>query len=229
MDIINFVDFQNAGTRFVFNGAITWIISQMARAIESKKDHLLRIRAGAVVANEPKMIWVKALSRVFSSTAELKQVNKFNLMLENVLANKSDHFIMDINQVLQDHNLYSLQNNLNEYGKKRFWSEIDKQIEKFDKHRISLKPQHQVFTDSTSASCGDHDHPLQEQSGDKQDACTTGLIRMAQIPHRYDRFEDSRNPRPWNRHNSNNRHRHFCRDRIRNTGPSSPRTDGCYT
>ena len=38
-----------------------------------------------------------------------------------------------------DENLYSFQGFLNDYGKKRFWSEIDRQIEDFEKQKVSLK------------------------------------------------------------------------------------------
>ena len=116
MDLIDFIDFNDAGTRFVFGEAINWIISQILRAIESKKDHL-RIRVGPVTAGEPKIIWIKAISRFFASTDNLIQINKFNGMLEDHLADRANHFIMDVSQVMHDHNLYTVHNALNAYGK----------------------------------------------------------------------------------------------------------------
>ena len=85
-DILQFVNFSQQGTRYVCREAISWIVAQMARAIDAKKDQLLRKKAGAVIANEPKIVWVKAVKNMNLDTQSIKQINKFNSMLEDVLA-----------------------------------------------------------------------------------------------------------------------------------------------
>ena len=139
-DILRFIDFDRSGTRFVFGGGITFVISQITRAIDAKKDNLLRRRAGAVIANEPKVIWVKAIKKAFCTSNERFQINKFNVMLEDILADRENHFILDASDVLHSESLFSTNGALNGYGKKQFWLDIDKQIEKFEKKRISLQP-----------------------------------------------------------------------------------------
>ena len=139
-DIINFVNFSASGTRFVLGGAISWLITNINRMLEAKKDALLRKRAGAVIASELKLIWTKTVKKAFHSADQRVQINKFNLMLEDTLADHNSCYLMDVDGVLHNDSLYTVHNTLNSHGQKAFWSEVDNQIEKFEKKQISLKP-----------------------------------------------------------------------------------------
>ena len=64
------------------------------------------------------------------------------MMLEDILADHAGHYIMNVEDILHGVSLFTPLNLLNAHGKKAFWSECDKQIEKFDKKCLSLQPMH---------------------------------------------------------------------------------------
>ena len=61
-------------------------------------------------------------------------------MLHEVLAGKEQHFVMDISSKMDDESLFDSRNELNGFSKVRMWEEINQQLERFDKHKLSLKP-----------------------------------------------------------------------------------------
>ena len=125
-----------------FDSALNWIINQMAKAIESSKDNLQRRRPGAILPYEPKMIWVKMFDRLGTSRHSKSMAYRatFNDSLENALAGKAGHFIMDIDQAMADVIYFDQFNHLNTYGVQNFWTAVDKQLERFEKRIIQLKP-----------------------------------------------------------------------------------------
>ena len=60
-DILNYIYHYTSGISLICGSAIDWITSQVDRAVEIRKDYL-RVRSiGAVSANEPKFLWIRAL------------------------------------------------------------------------------------------------------------------------------------------------------------------------
>ena len=137
-DRIKFVNFSLSGTCFVFSGVISWIVTNMNRAIEGKCDFLLRHHAGAVLVNESKVIWVKPFKCAYHSADQRVLINKFNMMLEEVLADHENSFIIEVDAALHSESFFTGHNSLNSHGQKAFWSEVDKMIEKFEKKKINL-------------------------------------------------------------------------------------------
>ena len=224
MDLINFIDYTKKGTRFIFREAIEWIVAQIIRVIDAKKDNLLRRCAGAVIANEPKIIWMKAIRHVHLPSFQLKLINKFNNMLEDVLADNELHHIMDISESLQDRNLFMHNMELNHYGKVLFWTEIDKNIEKFEKKKASLKPLHRLVS-SKAKGDGDNqnlprrDNAAQPQSEarrtDRQEDINPITIPPRHYSNAVDAYNTSENGfrgntsyrrRPWNRFSNSRRY-----------------------
>ena len=73
----------------------------MKRAIQSKRDFLLKRHAGAIDGSDPQVIWVKMIncfgSSHYSSEEQMQlcwlaQKGKFNRILEDMLAKESNHF-----------------------------------------------------------------------------------------------------------------------------------------
>ena len=213
-DIIQHVDFTASGTRFVLGAAITWVVSQMSRAVEAKKDNLLRRRAGAVIANEPKMIWIKALKKAHSSSDDRAQINKFNSMLEDILADSAGHYLMDVSDAMHGLELFTLQNDLNTYSMQQYWQDVNKQIELFEKRKLSLQPLHQ-FHDA-------HDSCPIETDRSSEEPCPSLPKPPPRKSSPYDTHEnstcrhDTSRPRSrWSRFN-NSRHDQHQRDHDRN-------------
>ena len=80
------------------------------------------------------------MDRINGTNRTLKLRKLFNECLNEVLLGRPGHFIMNINQAMNDTSFFDKDNKLNAYGCAEFWNEIDKQTEKFELRQLSLKP-----------------------------------------------------------------------------------------
>ena len=138
-DILKYADHNTYGIDKVLNRVLIWMLMNMSRAVDMRKDQLYRVKHGAVTAAEPKFIWVKMLQRMPSSDKVLMVRSKFNWMLETLLVDRKHHYVIDINPILWDHEYFNNLNDLNNDGLILFWKEIDECIHLFDKHKLSLR------------------------------------------------------------------------------------------
>ena len=92
------------------------MVSEINNVIEIRRDDLSRVKTGAVTHSEPKIVWIKMINRVGCYDKELAIRNKFNSILENELSGHSGHYVIDLNQKLNDASLFS-NNNLTKEGK----------------------------------------------------------------------------------------------------------------
>ena len=139
-NILEFVKKDDEGIKIVSSGAVNWIIKQMIRAIDSKKDHLRRLKPGAITAGEPKFVWIKMMNRVNGHYPLSQYRDIYNNELEKMLAAREEHFVMDLSSEMSDINYFDQFNQLNGHGRRKFWYEVDRKLEWFDKKKISLKP-----------------------------------------------------------------------------------------
>ena len=156
-DILRFIrrKFDDTEDIELFIGAaLTWIVNQMARTTEAKKDVLKRKIPGSVLSYEPKFIWVRMMDCINGTSKTLRLRKLFNSTLDTVLSKKVGYFVLDVEQAMADVAYFDNSNKLNDYGHTVFWTEIDKQIEKFKKRQISLKP----FSTMRSMQQGSHRH-----------------------------------------------------------------------
>ena len=84
------------------------------------------------------MIWVKTLPKTGSTEEHWDLLDKFNMVLEDVLADRKGHYIMDLQDALKSNNLFDNLHHLNSHGKNAYWKELDEQIELFEKKKIGL-------------------------------------------------------------------------------------------
>ena len=112
----------------------------MECCIESRKDKLRRKKPGALAPNEPKFIWIKMFNRTTNPSKELAVRSKFNTTLENILASKRHHYIVDVTNAMYKSDYFSQNNRITARGKNRFWVEVDQAIEDFDFQKRSLRP-----------------------------------------------------------------------------------------
>ena len=121
-------------------GVINWIMNEMDKVIQSKKDQLKQRKAGAIAAGEPKMIWVAMINRMNICSKLLSVRSEFNKAIEACMANRSGHYFLDVASKIEELGYFNQEHKLNEDGKTRLWKEIDYMIEKFDFQKISLRP-----------------------------------------------------------------------------------------
>ena len=99
---------------------------------------------------------------------------------------------MTLDNALLDVNMFSLQCELNCYGKVQFWTELDNQIEKFEKRAISLKSVHKFSPHNNDGSDGyDRDHEAEGLTSTPE--CSPFREGMRQH-HDYDRRQNTIRP-----------------------------------
>ena len=121
--------------------ALTWVIEQVDRAIEIKKESLQQRKPGALIAGEPKLIWIEMMNKMNGVSKILKMRGKFNELMNNIMANREQHYVINVNRIMDDSSYFDQFNQINEHGITRFWQQIDYHMELFDKKRISLLPE----------------------------------------------------------------------------------------
>ena len=120
--------------------ALSWIINQMNRALEAKKDNMFRKLPGSITANEPKFIWIEMFNRINGYNKCLALRSLYNEKLHEELSVRINHHILAVNNAMSDINLYDAQNKLNGFGRVRFWNKVNNIIQSFDKGQIKLIP-----------------------------------------------------------------------------------------
>ena len=136
----------NANNANMFiEGALKWVMNQLSRATEAKKDEIQRRKPEAVLSYEPKMLWVKMMDCLNGSNKTIRLRSEYNEVSEEMIANKPGHFIIDVNQAMLDVLYFDASNKINDYGRVKFWTEIDQMIEKFERRLITLKPNRPGF------------------------------------------------------------------------------------
>ena len=144
IDLLWHINHWEGGLMALTGTVVNWITNQMIRTVEVRKDDLTKVYTGTAIDGEPLFVWVKMFNRIKqSSNNPLFAVrDKYNRAIEEILAAKRGHYIIDINNAMQDPAYFDEFNQLNPAGQRRFWIEIDRKIEKFeeDKRKYSLKP-----------------------------------------------------------------------------------------
>ena len=139
-DLLRYFNHNTYGIEEVVYEAINWMTKEMKKAIEDKREQLMKIKPGAVIATEPKVVWIKMLQRAMNYDKVLTVRAKYNATLEALLSEKSGHYIIDINPILRDPVYFTRNNELSEDGKVLFWKEVDECIRLFDKRKLKLMP-----------------------------------------------------------------------------------------
>ena len=138
-DLIKHIGHYKFGISAISEQVIKWTVTNLNRAIETRRDDLTRVKPGAATSSEPKFVWVKVINRIGCHDKALSVRTKFNRILEGVLDQHRNHYIMDISQSLSNVN-YFHSNTLNRVGAIRFWVELDAMIKKYELDGISLQP-----------------------------------------------------------------------------------------
>ena len=144
-EIPKYIDYFDTGKSHVIRSTLEWLVNNIDRAITCKKEDLKHQKIGTVIANEPRIIWIKMLAKSTNDTSERKDpvnelVEVFNKILEEILSTCRNNFILDVNEEMKQDASYRMQGCLSGHGKVCFWRAVDKIIEKFDRYEISLRP-----------------------------------------------------------------------------------------
>ena len=127
-DILWFINFFSFGISIMLGKCLTWLVTTVECVIEGKKDEMRQRRPGSVTYAEPKFIWVKMINRVNGTSQVLAAHNKFNNILEDILAARKHHYIIDISKIMTLHSFFTPNNFINDDSRHKFWRELDKCI-----------------------------------------------------------------------------------------------------
>ena len=139
-DLLKHFDHFTFGITLISGKCTNWMLNNIERALDARKDEIRRRRPGALSPSEPKCIWIKMINRVNGQSELLSMRTKFNNVLEEQLANRHHHYIIDINEVMAKSSNFTPNNFLSAIGKEVYWREVDKIIELFDAQKLSLRP-----------------------------------------------------------------------------------------
>ena len=157
-DILQFLDFYQDGAHAMTSCILNWIVVSITRAIQSKKDSFSHRNPGSVSENEPKLMWIKMINRHGEFDRALMTQARFNRALEDVLVDKKQQHIMDVNQAVDSPNYFGPQNMLNGDGMTRYWYEVDKNVKLFDADPKLFRPKCMYYSDLKSNNRDRADH-----------------------------------------------------------------------
>ena len=120
---------------------VEWLVNEFDKAIKIKREDMRDKRPGSITSFEPKVIWVKMITRPGAPSLNLAG-EKFNVILEETLHKTRNMFVMEIDQsgFSNEASFEKNNGNLNFRGKAQYWNEFDKLLKRFDKQEITLKP-----------------------------------------------------------------------------------------
>ena len=136
-DIVDFINYTQRGISQIIGTILDWLIKQIDQTMERKRLLMWESNPGSVEDEEPAIIWVKMLDRPSTKLHILHE--KFNKIMEDIIRNKSNTYVIDPNEFLE-RNMFSRIGDLNLDGKVVNWRTMDNKIKKFDKGEINLFP-----------------------------------------------------------------------------------------
>ena len=140
-DILKHINYFSYGISTIIGKCLNWIITEMERVVDARKDELRRKNPGAVAPNEPKIIWVAMMNRPHISYNDMMSVcTKYNKILRDLLAIERNHYFLDFSNKMQQPANFLPSNRITARGKEMFWNELDLNIERFDCYKIKLHP-----------------------------------------------------------------------------------------
>ena len=135
-DIIeNFREYE-FGVTYMSGRAIDWMSNEIERLIHIRKQDYLMKKKGALMADEPKVLFIKMLQRPHP-TPQILVRGKFNRAMNDTLLYFHNMFIAEVRV---NQNNFDRLNNLISSGKVEFWRESDDILREFDRLPGRFKP-----------------------------------------------------------------------------------------
>ena len=141
-DLIQNAHVFDYGMAETFKDILKWLLINIDRTLEVRKEDLYYRRPGAVSqSSEPCLIWVQMLRRPDHSTnkAIYSLSRKFNNVLDEVVSrNRHSHVLTPMVNHTSANFEYS--GHISLVGKEEFWWNMDCQIRNFDHYKTELRP-----------------------------------------------------------------------------------------
>ena len=135
-DLVRNMNHFDSGATYMAERSMHWICNEIDKIFEICKDEYMHRKKGALIAGEPKIIWVKMLYRPNPSDC-IKIRHKFNNALNDTLLLHKHTYLADVAVPTSN---FDRCNNITPSGKEHFWRDLDAQLRDFDRQKITLKP-----------------------------------------------------------------------------------------
>ena len=148
-DIIEDVNHFDFGATTAIFKCMEWLICNINVIIKHRCLELLDTKPGVVYTTDPKIVFLSMIRRpmLFDRESCMEKVvslhSKFNATL-NELAESYDNNVMNVDVCEKDH--FDFFGRLNSRGKTTFWTDVNAQLERFDKGKTNLAPRKPAHT-----------------------------------------------------------------------------------
>ena len=139
-DILKFIVHYGFGISMLTGRCLNWLITSIVHAVEARKEEIRKCRPGALNNSEPKIVWVKMFDHPKVQDRMYAVREKYNNMLEEVLALKRNHYILDINNTMAQAKYFLLNGLITARAQRVFWQKLDEDMELLDYHELPLEP-----------------------------------------------------------------------------------------
>ena len=141
-ELVEFIGGNKKGDNLIIGMMLEWLIKQIEKAVDRKKNMMRELKPGSTSVCEPKFVRVKMMKGPWDGNYEnlFEKRKLFNEILEEVLSSRRDSYIMN-GDIYLDRLHFNRLFDLTVTGREEFWKAVDDQIKKFDKQQLTLKPQ----------------------------------------------------------------------------------------
>ena len=142
LDLIANADLYDYGISRTLEDTLKWLLININEAINTRKDDLMKKRAGAVSSSsEQCIIWVTMLKHPDYSMGKriFSLCRKFNGILEDVIAGDTRSHIIKV-RVNHNNQNFDRNGHLTSEGKVEYWRFINAEMRDFDYGKTELTP-----------------------------------------------------------------------------------------
>ena len=145
-DLLWYVNHKNFGVGKIATDLLYWLCDEIEKALSLRKEDVRGKRPGALwSSSEPRIVWVKMLTRPFIDFDPKRdfvfaQCTKFNEIVDEMAMKFKHSHVMQVKLTEGNSINFERSGNLSSNGKTSFWREVNKQMKMFDSSETDLKP-----------------------------------------------------------------------------------------
>ena len=157
-DVLRHTAYFGYGASKVFGTIINALVKAIYKEISTRKEDMRKMKKGAVIESEPKVVWMKAIDRP-GRDKFLSLRAKYNAVLEETIADYPFSYIMEIdeNDFSRDH--FDLNNHMRANGMHVYLKSFDRLLRRFDENPARFTPRW-VVTEALTKNANENERYL---------------------------------------------------------------------
>ena len=143
VEFLAMMNYTGFGISAMLGRCLHWLMKQIDRVIDTRREALAHRKPGAVFTSEPYVMWIKMLETPGHDKYAMVR-SKFNVILEQAMEqSKYSHVLHSSDRDEIQRHLFNMNGNITHDGRIAYWNFISCQIQKFDLQYTS-KPDYQL-------------------------------------------------------------------------------------